>query len=109
MRSFPRHHNATRREMLGLAALGVALLGVGGGQCSNLFLRHESLGDIQETPDRPLVLDVHTYCSVRRKRKQPQFGRMRDVEVDGVIHQRWFPCAAVFEPELLRGRAREPG
>src|ERR1700737_4000473 len=61
---------------------GVALFGIGSGQRPHFVFRHEPLSDIEQATDWPLVLDIDTDCSVRRERKKPQLGGMRDVEVD---------------------------
>ena len=57
MRSFPRHHSTTRRDILGLAALGVVALGTkpaSAGENKIVYAAHVSLAptwfDPAETP-----------------------------------------------------------
>src|ERR1700737_4905268 len=86
----------------------VALFRIGSGHGPHFVFRHEPLSDIEHATDWPLVLEIDTDRSVRRERKEPQLGGMRDVEVDVVVRQRWLASAPVLELELLRRRARKP-
>src|SRR5206468_7850347 len=62
--------------------------------------------DVQQTPHRPHILDVHSYRTVGRESKQPQLGRVRDVEVKVVaVEKDRLPRMTVAELQSVGCRA----